>query len=142
MVEEAILIFGDLLDEDLMKEIIHKDIIEGARTSGSKGDGVNAAPKPGRYGQQHQGKGTMETKKFIYYQEEDMFVGWLEAYPDYRTQGETGGGVSPGAYLKISIVLLIAPVDEASSRMSGYFFRYLSNHATHRPQASLAASGR
>ena len=31
----------------------------------------------------------METKKIIYYQEEDMFVGWLEEYPDYRTQGET-----------------------------------------------------
>ena len=31
----------------------------------------------------------METKKFIYYQEEDMIVGWLEEYPDYRTQGET-----------------------------------------------------
>ena len=31
----------------------------------------------------------METKKFIYYQEEEMFVGWLEEYPDYRTQGET-----------------------------------------------------
>jgi predicted RNase H-like HicB family nuclease len=42
-----------------------------------------------RYAQQLQGKGTMETKKFIYYQEEDMFVGWLEEYSDYRTQGET-----------------------------------------------------
>jgi len=31
----------------------------------------------------------METKKFIYYQEEDMFVGWFEEYPDYRTQGVT-----------------------------------------------------
>jgi predicted RNase H-like HicB family nuclease len=31
----------------------------------------------------------METKKFIYYQEDDMLVGWLEEYPDYRTQGET-----------------------------------------------------
>lgn len=31
----------------------------------------------------------MEKKKFVYYQEEDMFVGWLEEYPDYRTQGET-----------------------------------------------------
>jgi predicted RNase H-like HicB family nuclease len=31
----------------------------------------------------------METRKFIYYQEADMFVGWLEEYPDYRTQGET-----------------------------------------------------
>ncbi len=31
----------------------------------------------------------METRKFIYYQEEDMFVGWLEECPDYRTQGET-----------------------------------------------------
>jgi len=26
------------------------------------------------------------TKKFIYDQEDDMFVGWLEEYPDYRTQ--------------------------------------------------------
>ena len=31
----------------------------------------------------------METKKFIYYQEEEMFVGWLEEFPDYRSQGET-----------------------------------------------------
>ena len=31
----------------------------------------------------------METKKFVYYQEDDMYVGWLEEYPDYRTQGET-----------------------------------------------------
>lgn len=29
----------------------------------------------------------METKKFIYYQENDMWIGWLEEYPDYRTQG-------------------------------------------------------
>jgi len=31
----------------------------------------------------------METKKFVYYQENDMWVGWLEEYPDYRTQGVT-----------------------------------------------------
>ena len=31
----------------------------------------------------------METKKFIYYQEDDMLIGWLEEFPDYRTQGET-----------------------------------------------------
>ena len=31
----------------------------------------------------------METKRFIYYQERELFVGWLEEYPDYRTQGET-----------------------------------------------------
>ena len=31
----------------------------------------------------------METKKFIYYQDEDMLIGWLEDFPDYRTQGET-----------------------------------------------------
>ena len=24
-----------------------------------------------------------------YYQEDDMWVGWLEEYPDYRSQGET-----------------------------------------------------
>lgn len=27
--------------------------------------------------------------KFIYYKEDDMWIGWLEEYPDYRTQGET-----------------------------------------------------
>lgn len=31
----------------------------------------------------------METKKFVYYQEGVLFVGWLEEYPDYRTQGES-----------------------------------------------------
>ncbi len=31
----------------------------------------------------------MMTKKFIYYQEDDMFIGWLEEFPDYRTQGES-----------------------------------------------------
>ena len=31
----------------------------------------------------------MEKKKFIYYQEDDMWIGWLEEFPDYRTQGQT-----------------------------------------------------
>jgi predicted RNase H-like HicB family nuclease len=31
----------------------------------------------------------METKKFIYYQDDSMFIGWFEDYPDYKTQGET-----------------------------------------------------
>lgn len=31
----------------------------------------------------------MEIKKFIYYQEDDMIIGWLEEFPDYKTQGET-----------------------------------------------------
>ena len=31
----------------------------------------------------------MQTKKFIYYKEDDMYIGWFEEYPDYRTQGET-----------------------------------------------------
>ena len=31
----------------------------------------------------------MEKKKFIYYQEDDMWIGWLEEFPDCRTQGET-----------------------------------------------------
>jgi predicted RNase H-like HicB family nuclease len=29
----------------------------------------------------------METIKFVYYQENDMWVGWLEEFPDYHTQG-------------------------------------------------------
>jgi predicted RNase H-like HicB family nuclease len=31
----------------------------------------------------------MEKKKFVCYQEDKMLVGWLEEFPDYRTQGET-----------------------------------------------------
>jgi len=31
----------------------------------------------------------METKKFIYWQEDNMWIGYLEEYPDYMTQGET-----------------------------------------------------
>ncbi|MHC9538741.1 MAG: hypothetical protein AB9903_04410 [Vulcanimicrobiota bacterium] len=31
----------------------------------------------------------METKKFTYYQENCLWVGWLEEYPDYRTQCST-----------------------------------------------------
>jgi hypothetical protein len=31
----------------------------------------------------------METKKFVYYKDGNMWIGWLEEYPDYRTQGKT-----------------------------------------------------
>ncbi len=31
----------------------------------------------------------MMKMKFVYYQEDDMWIGWLEEYPDYRTQGAT-----------------------------------------------------
>ena len=31
----------------------------------------------------------MKTKKYIYWQDEDMWLGYLEEYPDYWTQGET-----------------------------------------------------
>ena len=28
-------------------------------------------------------------KKYVYWQDEDMWLGYLEEYPDYWTQGET-----------------------------------------------------
>ncbi len=31
----------------------------------------------------------MEKIKFVYYQENNIWVGWLEEYPDYRTQSNT-----------------------------------------------------
>jgi predicted RNase H-like HicB family nuclease len=31
----------------------------------------------------------METRRFTYYEEEGVLVGWLEDYPSYRTQGES-----------------------------------------------------
>jgi len=29
----------------------------------------------------------VHTLRYVYYQEDGMWVGWLEDYPDYRTQG-------------------------------------------------------
>lgn len=40
-------------------------------------------PAPQRYNT------VMETKRFIYCEDCGKFVGWLEEYPEYRTQGET-----------------------------------------------------
>jgi predicted RNase H-like HicB family nuclease len=31
----------------------------------------------------------MENKKYTYWKEENMYIGYLEEYPDYMTQGET-----------------------------------------------------
>ena len=31
----------------------------------------------------------MKTQKYIYWQDGNIFLGYLEAYPDYWTQGET-----------------------------------------------------
>lgn len=31
----------------------------------------------------------MERRKYIYWQDDDMWLGYLEEYPDYMTQGET-----------------------------------------------------
>ncbi len=31
----------------------------------------------------------MEIKRFVYFEENGMWIGWLEEFPDYRTQGET-----------------------------------------------------
>lgn len=31
----------------------------------------------------------METIKFVHWQDGDMWLGYLEEYPDYMTQGET-----------------------------------------------------
>lgn len=31
----------------------------------------------------------MEKKRFVYWKDDDMWVGYLEEYPDYWTQGES-----------------------------------------------------
>jgi len=31
----------------------------------------------------------MRTVKFVYWQDEDFWIGYLQDYPDYMTQGET-----------------------------------------------------
>jgi hypothetical protein len=35
------------------------------------------------------GELTMQTVKYVYWQEDDAWLGYLEEYPDYWTQGET-----------------------------------------------------
>jgi hypothetical protein len=32
---------------------------------------------------------TMKTTEYVYWQDEDMWLGYLEQYPDYWTQGKT-----------------------------------------------------
>jgi hypothetical protein len=34
-------------------------------------------------------KNKMEKKKYVYWQDDDMWLGYLDEYPDYMTQGET-----------------------------------------------------
>jgi predicted RNase H-like HicB family nuclease len=31
----------------------------------------------------------MKTVRYVYWQEEDMWLGYIEEFPDYMTQGET-----------------------------------------------------
>jgi len=31
----------------------------------------------------------MDTKKYVYWQDDGMYLGYLAEYPDYMTQGET-----------------------------------------------------
>jgi predicted RNase H-like HicB family nuclease len=31
----------------------------------------------------------MHKLNFIYYQEDEFYIGWLDEFPDYRTQGKT-----------------------------------------------------
>jgi len=31
----------------------------------------------------------MQAKKYVYWEEDNMWIGYLEEYPDYMTQGET-----------------------------------------------------
>jgi hypothetical protein len=31
----------------------------------------------------------MDMKKYVYWQEDDMWLGYFEEYPDYKTQGES-----------------------------------------------------
>ncbi|MCK4378104.1 MAG: type II toxin-antitoxin system HicB family antitoxin [Deltaproteobacteria bacterium] len=33
----------------------------------------------------------MEKQKYVYYEEDGLYVGFLEEFPDYRTQGKTLG---------------------------------------------------
>ena len=44
----------------------------------------------------------MEKKKYVYWQDDDMWLGYLEEYPDYMTQGETiEGYLWPRWYLLV-----------------------------------------
>ena len=42
-----------------------------------------------RKNQHWAGNNTMLMTQYVYWQDEEMWLGFLEEYPDYRTQGET-----------------------------------------------------
>jgi len=35
------------------------------------------------------GDNVMERKKYVYWQDDDLWIGYLAEYPDYMTQGKT-----------------------------------------------------
>jgi len=37
----------------------------------------------------------MERKRYVYWKDDDMWLGYLEEYPDYMTQGETLKELNP-----------------------------------------------
>jgi hypothetical protein len=60
-----------------------KMIVESFRESGRIEGRATEAPMSAE-------KNTMQTTKYVYWHDEEMWLGCLEEYPDYRTQGETG----------------------------------------------------
>lgn len=48
---------------------------------------MNAANYPQR--RKNERKNFMETQKYVYWQEDEMWLGYFEEYPDYWTQGES-----------------------------------------------------
>ena len=54
---------------------------------------IAAGAAPPAFNEKDENMPTKETSvqrlRYQYYQEEDAWIGWLEDYPDYRTQGQS-----------------------------------------------------
>src|SRR4030043_1187947 len=56
---------------------------------GRKADAKKQSNRKRREQDKNKRRITMETTKFVYWQDGDMWLGYLEEYPDYMTQGKT-----------------------------------------------------
>jgi hypothetical protein len=63
-----------------------------SRSSTSTASDASAVEKPIQgydFSPQSDGPPTMRTLKFTYWQDGDFFIGYLNEYPDYQTQGSS-----------------------------------------------------
>jgi hypothetical protein len=70
----------------------------------------------------------MQTIKYVYWQEEGMWLGYLEEFPDYWTQGETN------EQLEENLRDLYRDGDNSASIVTGLYLNSQMRHPASAPQ--------